>query len=120
MRWLVDECVNGGLISHLRATGHNVVYVAEIGRLVSDVEIMAQARREDRLLLTEDKDFGDLVFRRGRSVPGIVLLRLDPAKHELKKVRLDAAIRHFEESLLGRYTVVEEARFRARALPQRD
>jgi predicted nuclease of predicted toxin-antitoxin system len=115
----VDECIDDGLVSHLRAAGHDVVYMAEVAPTVSDTEVMLRAQTEQRILLTEDKDFGDLVFRHGRSVPGLVLSRIDPAMHELKRVRLDAAIRQFGENLLGRYTVVEEARFRSRPLAQR-
>jgi predicted nuclease of predicted toxin-antitoxin system len=80
--------------------------------------VTARAQAEQRLVLTEDKDFGDLVFRGGRPVPGVVLLRIDPAMHELKRARLDAAIDRFGEGLLGRYTTVEEARFRSRPLPR--
>jgi predicted nuclease of predicted toxin-antitoxin system len=69
-------------------------------------------------LLTEDKDFGDLVFRRGQPVPAVVLLRGSPSMHELKKGRLAAAIDRFGESLRGRYTVVEESKIRARFLPK--
>jgi predicted nuclease of predicted toxin-antitoxin system len=64
VRWLADECVDAGLVSHLRTTGHDVVYMAETASATGDSEILEQARIEDRLLLTEDKDFGDLVFRR--------------------------------------------------------
>ena len=117
MRWIVDECIDAGTVAHLRAAGHDVVYMAEIAPRDSDTEVTARAQAEARLLLTEDKDFGDLVFRRGRSVPGVVLLRIDPAMHGLKRARLDATISRFGERMLGRYTVVEEARFRSRALP---
>jgi hypothetical protein len=68
------------------------------------------------LLLTEDKDFGDLVFRQGRPVPGIVLLRIDPSRRLQKAARLMAAIDRFGDGLIGRYTVIEEARFRSRPL----
>lgn len=118
MRWLADECVDAGLVSHLRAAGHDVVYMAEIAPAISDVEVLAHARAEDRLLLTEDKDFGDLVFRRSRPVPAVVLLRVDPAMHELKKRRLDATIDRFGEKLRGRYTVIEESKIRTRPLPR--
>jgi predicted nuclease of predicted toxin-antitoxin system len=117
MRWLADECVDAGLVLHLRAAGHDVAYMAEIAPAISDAEVLARAHAEDRLLLTEDKDFGDLVFRRGRPVPAVVLLRIDPAMHELKKKRLAAAIDRFGEKLHGRYTVVEASKFRARPLP---
>jgi len=118
VRWLADECVDAGLVSHLRAAGHDVLYVAEIAPSVTDAEVMTLARTEGRVLRTEDKDFGDLVFRRGQQVPGIVLLRIDPAMHVRKASRLDAVIRRFGENLRGRYTIVEEARFRTRPLPR--
>jgi predicted nuclease of predicted toxin-antitoxin system len=118
VRWLVDECVDAGLVSHLRADGQDVVYLAEIAPAASDTEVMARAHAEGRILLTEDKDFGDLVFRRGHSVPGVVLLRIDPAMHGRKRIRLRAAISRFGDNLLGRYTIVEEVRFRSRLLPR--
>jgi predicted nuclease of predicted toxin-antitoxin system len=83
----------------------------------SDPEILEHARLEHRLLLTEDKDFGDLVFRSGRAVPGLLLLRLDSQQASLKWPRLAAAIAHFGDGLQGRYVVVEATRFRSRPLP---
>jgi predicted nuclease of predicted toxin-antitoxin system len=117
VRWLADECIDAALVKHLRERGHDVVYMAEIARAADDADVMARARAEGRLLLTEDKDFGDLVFRRGAQVPGMVLLRLDPAMHALKRRRLDAAMTRFaEEGLQGRYTIIEAGRFRSRPL----
>jgi hypothetical protein len=85
---------------------------------------MAHAERDARLLLTEDKDFGELVFRRGATVPGLVLVRIDPDRKLLIASRLETAIARSGSSLFGRYTVVEEARFRSRPLqwnkPSRD
>lgn len=118
MRWLADECIDAGLVLHPRTDGHDVVSMAETATAASDDEVLIQAQTEGRVLLTEDKDFGDLVFRRGQPVPGVVLLRIDSARHRLKIIRLDAAISRFGENLLGRYTIIEEARFRARSLPR--
>jgi predicted nuclease of predicted toxin-antitoxin system len=83
---------------------------------LSDTDVIAFASRERRLLLTEDKDFGDLVFRRGLPVPGVVLMRIDPENAAIKSARLSAAIERYGEGLLGRYTVIEEGRFRSRRL----
>ena len=118
MRWLVDECVDAGLVAHLRSAGHDVVYMAEAAPAANDKDVMLRAQAEGRVLLTDDKDFGDLVFRRGEPIPGVVLLRIDPAMHDLKRARLDAAIKRFGENLRGRYSIVEEARFRTRPLPR--
>src|SRR5579862_5940941 len=116
MRWLADECVDAGLVAALRGAGHDVVYVAEIASGIDDTEVLRQAQAEGRLLLTEDKGFGDLVFRSEMAVPGIVLLRISPVRQVLKWTRLEAAVGQFGERLLGRYLVIEEARLRSRPL----
>jgi predicted nuclease of predicted toxin-antitoxin system len=114
--WLADECVAASLVETLRSSGHDVVYIAETAAGFSDADVIALAAREARLLLTEDKDFGDLVFRRGRPVPGIVLMRVGSENAKLQALRLAAAISEYGERLFGQYVVVEEARFRARPL----
>ena len=116
MRWLADECVAAPLVMSLRAIGQDVVYVAEATASLEDAEVIAFAMRENRLLLTEDKDFGDLVFRRGLSVPGVVLMRIYSDNVELKTIRLAATINRYGEELFGRYLVIEEGRFRSRHL----
>jgi len=120
MRWLADECIDAGLVEHLRQAGHDVLYAAEMAAGASDPEILDRADGDGRLLLTEDKDFGDLVFRSRRAVPGLVLLRLDAWQAAAKWTRLASAIAHFGEGLMGRYVVIEETRFRARPLLRLD
>jgi len=116
VRWLIDECVDAGLALLLRELGHDVVYMSEVAPRTPDADVLLRADRENRLLLTEDKDFGDLVFRRARPVPGVVLLRIEPLLRLCKGQRLRAAIDRFGDSLFGRYTVIEDARFRSRRL----
>jgi len=116
VRWLADEWVAAPLVAFLRAGGHDVLYVAEAAAGLSDADVMSLALHEKRLLLTEDKDFGDLVFRRERTVPGVVLVRINPENPVLKAMRLTAAIERYGERLFGRYMVIEEGRFRSRRL----
>jgi predicted nuclease of predicted toxin-antitoxin system len=116
VRWLIDECVDAALAAILRQSGYDVVYMSDVAPRATDVEVMIRADRENRLLLTEDKDFGDLVFRQAKPVPGIVLLRIDSARRSRKEPRLLAAIDRLGDTLFGRYTVIEDARFRSRPL----
>jgi predicted nuclease of predicted toxin-antitoxin system len=116
VRWLLDECVDEGLVTDLHEAGHDVVYMSDVEPRATDAEVLRRAHRENRLLLTEDKDFGDLVFRQALPVSGIVLLRIDSSRRSLKPARLRAAIERFGDALLGRYTVVDESRFRSRPL----
>ena len=116
MRWLLDECVDAALVLQLRQLGHDVVYIAEVSPQASDIDVIRRATDENRLLLTEDKDFGDLVFRKAQPVPGLKLLRVSARQRHRKPERLTAAIELFGGTLFGRYTVIEEARFRSRPL----
>jgi predicted nuclease of predicted toxin-antitoxin system len=75
VRWLGDECVEAGLVARLRVESHDVLCVADALAGATDAEIIEGGAANQRLLLTVDKDFGDLVFRRARRVPGVVLLR---------------------------------------------
>jgi predicted nuclease of predicted toxin-antitoxin system len=88
VRWLIDECVDARLAAVLRESGHDVVYMSEVAPRAADSAVMDRAHRENRLLLTEDKDFGDLTFRQARPVPGLVLLRIDPGRRSQKVARL--------------------------------
>jgi predicted nuclease of predicted toxin-antitoxin system len=116
MRWLVDECVAAALVHELRAAGHDASYMADGGPGTIDASVLQLAHEEGRLLLTEDKDFGDLVFRARMPVPGVVLMRLTPQQGSIRWPRLAAAIAQFGEGLFGRYVVIEEKRFRSRPL----
>jgi predicted nuclease of predicted toxin-antitoxin system len=116
MRWPVDECVDAELVKQLRYGGHDVVYVAADGSGATDPQVLQRAREEDRVLLTEDKDFGDLVFRLRLVLPGVVFLRIPPEDRAIKWERLSAAIEQFGMGLVGRYIVVEKSRMRSRPL----
>ena len=116
MRWLADECVGAPLVAYLRAVGHDVFYIAEEAAGLSDADVLTLAARENRVLLTEDKDFGDLIFRRKQTVSGLVLMRIASEDAALKSERLVAAIEHYGDALFDRYLVIEEGRFRSRHL----
>lgn len=116
MRWLVDECVDAELVKQLRHRGHDVVYVAADGSGSTDPQVLLRAREEDRVLLTEDKDFGDLVFRFRLALPAVVLLRIPPQDRAIKWNRLSVVIEQFGTGLIGRYVVVEKSRMRSRPL----
>lgn len=117
MRWLADECVDARIAAFLRSHGHDVIHVANFAPSVRDTEILQLASSEGRIVLTEDKDFGDLVVRHGISVPGVVLLRVDPDDLSLKCAQLLSTIEEIGETLLGRHVVIEAKRFRSRPLP---
>ena len=76
MRFLVDECTGKRLAILLKNEGYDVLFVGDIMPSASDEEIIKKSEEEDRILITDDKDFGELVFRIGRPTKGIILLRI--------------------------------------------
>ena len=77
MRFLVDECTGPAVARWLREHDHDVFSVFEQARGMDDDEVIDKAFVEDRILITNDKDFGEKVFRERRPPRGVVLLRLD-------------------------------------------
>ena len=75
MRFLADESCDFAPVRALHAAGHDVVAVSEVARGAEDSVVIELARSEQRVLLTEDKDFGQLVFAAARQSSGVVLLR---------------------------------------------
>jgi len=118
MKFLADECCDAALVRALRADGHNVLYVMESMRGATDEEILSRAFAEDRVVLTEDKDFGELVCRFRRPVRGIVLLRFHIRDRAWKIPRMRWLIRQYGERIPGAFVVLELNRVRFRPLPE--
>ena len=116
MRWLADECISARLVKLMRDDGQDVSYGGETAAGASDTALIGLAFRENRLLLTDDKDFGELVVRRRWVVPGLVLMRLASEESHIRWLRLKTAIKRFDDGLFGQYVVIEEARFRIRPM----
>ncbi len=117
MRLLANENFAGSAVKALRARGHDVVWIREESPGISDPEVLARAVREDRVLLTFDKDFGELAFRAQRPISsGIVLFRIrKPSASYIAAVvvqLIDSA-----GPWAGLFSVVEDTRIRRRPLP---
>lgn len=76
MKFFADESVDRHIVERLRREGHRVWYVAEMDPGIPDDVVLALANQETALLLTADKDFGEIVFRQRLHTHGVVLIRL--------------------------------------------
>ena len=116
MNLLADECCDALVVDGLRGDGHDVLYVREIARGTDDETVLQMAARHQRVLLTEDKDFGELVVRLKLPAYGIVLLRMNPADSAAKLVRLRHTLQHHAKRLPGSFVVLSEKKARFRSL----
>jgi predicted nuclease of predicted toxin-antitoxin system len=118
MRWLVNENVSGTVIRTLRDRGHDVLAVKESLRGSGDPHILALAQAEQRVLVTHDKDFGELAFRFGLPASsGVVLFRLSGPDPESDNRRV---LEVLESSVdwKDHFAVVTDDRVRIRPLPR--
>ena len=114
LRVLVDESTGRSVTEWLRSAGHDVVCVTESLPEAGDSDILNLAVRDQRLIITNDKDFGELVFRGGSAHAGILLLRLDD-ESSANRVRMVASVvENYEQRLMGAFTVVTEKTIRIR------
>jgi len=76
MNILADKNIDEQIIETLRKNGHNVLYAGEMSPGISDKVVLSKANKMNALLLTADKDFGELVFRQHLISKGVILMRL--------------------------------------------
>ena len=99
MRFLADESCDAAVVRALRAAGHDVHAVADVARGATDEAVLTLATADRRVLLTEDKDFGQLVFA-GAASAGVMLIRFpSDARSRVADAVLQVIAAHKEELL---------------------
>ena len=106
MNLVANEGVDRPVVERLRQDGHDVVYVAELSPSITDEEVLQQANARSAVLLTADKDFGELVFRQGLVHSGVVLLRLAGLANVTKAEIVAEVCRDRTAELIGAFSVV--------------
>ena len=117
MDFVADESCAMQVVRSLRASGHNIVAIAEVARGVSDDEVLSLALSEQRIVITEDRDFGELVYARGRSSAGVVLVRFHSDARNMKAAAVLEAVNRLGIRLMNAFTVVEPGRVRMSKRP---
>jgi predicted nuclease of predicted toxin-antitoxin system len=114
---LADENVPAATVRVLRDAGIDVRSASEEMPGTADAVLLALARDEGRLLLTFDRDYGELIYRhRHPSPPALVYMRFVPTTPEEPAMVFQNLLRHGEIELDGRFTVVTRTQVRQRPL----
>jgi predicted nuclease of predicted toxin-antitoxin system len=113
---LADESVDRQIVDRLRRAGHKVRYVAEMEPGIPDDIVLNPANQEADVLLTADKDFGELVFRQGRLMSGILLVRLAGLSPARKAGIAASAVNQHSPELPSAFAVLTPGSFRIRRL----
>lgn len=118
MKFLADQDVWKLTIDQFRKWGHSVITAQELNlSTASDITLLNTARKEHRILITRDKDFGELVFLNQEISCGVILLRGQPGLVvELHKQINNLFENHNEEELSSSFCVVSPDKYRIRHL----
>jgi len=117
LRFLADESCDFAIVRALRASGYDVIAVAEVMRRSVDDELIAQAYRENRILLTEDKDFGWLVFVSHADSAGVILVRFPGNARQTLGAEALRLVQEHAADLPNAFVVLEPGRVRISRKP---
>jgi len=106
MNFIADENIDQAIIMKLRSVGHIILSIGEMNPGISDEEVLEIANHQGAVLLTSDKDFGELVFRDHRYTFGIVLIRLFGISAENKANKIHDVIKEHGAELVNSFTLV--------------
>ena len=119
MKFLADESIEKPVVDWLRGQDLDVRYITEITPSINDEEVIRLANDEGRIPITNDKDFGELVFRQSKIVLGVLLIRAinERASNNIRLVR--EVLEKARNKLAGYFVVVNEAGIRMKKIPRK-
>jgi predicted nuclease of predicted toxin-antitoxin system len=108
MKFLVDECAGVSIARWLQEQGYDVIFVGDLLAGIDDYQVLQKAYAEHRILITNDKDFGELIFKNNQQHVGVILLRLDHLKVAEKILILNDLISKNSNDLQFNFVVVTD------------
>jgi predicted nuclease of predicted toxin-antitoxin system len=114
MNLLADEGLERVVVERLRRDGHSVEWVAELAPSLPDEEVLRLAAAGGAVLVTEDKDFGELVYRRRLGHTGVAPVRLEGLPNAVKAAVVAEAMRAYGKDMAGAFSVVSPDSVRVR------
>ena len=116
MRFLVDECIGPSVAKWLKDNGHQVYSVYDESRGLDDNSILKIAFEKNYILITNDSDFGELIFRQKRHTMGVILIRLAGLSTIEKAEIVVTAVKEHANTLSNAFTVITSKTIRIRKL----
>ena len=111
---LADESVDYRIIRFLRLQSYNVLAIIDNDASITDIEVLEKANEHNALLLTEDKDFGELVFRSKLVHKGILLLRFQEADIDAQNKKVYQLLENHHSQLTNNFSVLSDKKLRIR------
>ncbi len=115
LRLLVDHNVGRGVALALCEAGYDAVFAGDVDPHLSDTAILAWAVSEGRLIITQDNDFGALVYRSGKPHSGVLLLHMPDATRQERTTTLLWLLDHHAAIIAGHFSVFQNNQLRIRS-----
>lgn len=112
MRFIVDECAGPRVAHWLQSEGHEVFSAYEMARGVDDEHLLAKAVSEGWIIITNDTDFGEMIFREGRDHRGLIFLRLADERAANKIAVLRQVLDRYSDKIEDNFLTVTETKVR--------
>ncbi len=114
LKFIVDVGVSNKVEKWLALQGFDVVNVRDIDPRLPDYEIVKIATKENRMVITMDKDFGELVYRSNVTHTGVLLLRLDGYSSQEKVNLIKTILEEHQDKIIGKFCVYKDNNLRIR------
>ncbi len=112
MKFLADVNIENLIVKHLRELSYDVKWMLEENPFLNDEDILLISINEKRILLTNDKDFGELIFKKNKNMFGVILFRIQQNEIELKVKIIDSLIKSHKDKLEFKFIVVSKNKIR--------
>lgn len=112
MKFIVDECTGSSVADFLKHNNHEVISIFDEFRGTSDDFILEKCYKETYILITSDKDFGEMVFRQNLKHCGIILIRCEPNNFSTRIKVLSKLLENFKQNLENNFVVVTNNKVR--------
>ncbi len=116
MKILADVNVEKPIVDYLVGIDFDVKWIPDYNCMMSDEELLNMANLEDRVLITNDKDFGELVFRQNKIVAGIMLIRMKGYSSYEKVVVISKLFKNYPGKIYNHFVVITKNKLRFIAL----
>ena len=116
IRFLADECCDFIVVRTLRNIGYDVLSVSEVFSSASDLQVLKRAVDENRIILTEDKDFGEWVFAHEMEIYGVIFIRYPANLRSKLGEEVNVLVSEHGFDLVKSFTVLEPGRARIRKI----
>ena len=114
--FIVDENIDHRIVQLLREADLEIHSVAEISPGTADQSVIKLAVEKRSIILTDDKDFGEMVFRQSQNCPGVILLRLASLDFRTRAQLIIDVIKKLGEDIKGKFVVLNPERVRIRSI----